>query len=47
MCLGKNYDFAKKGDYDLKGFPEPVPIYLVAWQGGLNAPSSAGDGETA
>lgn len=38
MCTGKSYKFDKKGDYELKGFPEPVPIYLVEWAGGLNAP---------
>lgn len=32
MCVGKSYDFAKKGDYELKGFAELVPIYLVEWQ---------------
>ncbi len=45
MCSGKNYDFAKKGDYDLKGFAEPVPIYLVAWQGGLNASLAVSEDE--
>jgi len=29
MCTGKSFEFSKKGEYDLKGFPEPVPIYLV------------------
>ena len=47
MCTGKNYDFAKKGDYDLKGFAEPVPIYLVAWQGGIKAPEAASEDEPA
>jgi adenylate cyclase len=47
MCVGKKYGFAKKGDFDLKGFPEPVPIYLVAWQGGLNAPETASEEEPA
>lgn len=32
MCTGKSYKFSKKGEYDLKGFPEPVPIYLVGWK---------------
>lgn len=38
MCAGKNYKFSKKGEYELKGFPEPVPIFLVDWSVGLNAP---------
>ncbi len=38
MCTGKNYKFSKKGEYELKGFPEPVPIFLVDWSVGLNAP---------
>ena len=29
MCAGKSYAFTKKGDYELKGFAEPVPVYLV------------------
>ncbi len=40
MCTGKSYKFAKKGDYELKGFPELVPIFLLEWKGGLNAPVS-------
>jgi adenylate cyclase len=38
MCTGKNYKFSKKGEYELKGFSEPVPIFLVDWSIGLNAP---------
>lgn len=34
MCTGKSFKFSKKGEYDLKGFPEPVPIYLVGWKSG-------------
>ena len=33
LCSGKDYEFSKKGEYDLKGFEQPVPIYLVAWSG--------------
>ena len=33
LCSGKDYQFSKKGDYDLKGFEQPVPIYLVGWSG--------------
>jgi adenylate cyclase len=40
MCTGKSYKFAKKGEYELKGFPEPVPIFLVEWKGGLNGPEA-------
>jgi class 3 adenylate cyclase len=38
MCTGKNYKFSKKGEYELKGFPEPVPIFLMDWSVGLNTP---------
>ena len=38
MCSGKSFEFSKKGEYELKGFTEPVPIFLVDWAGGLNAP---------
>jgi class 3 adenylate cyclase len=41
MCVGKEFSFSKKGDYDLKGFPEPVPIYLAEWQ----SPASLSAGE--
>jgi adenylate cyclase len=41
MCVGKSYAFAKKGDYDLKGFAEPVPVYLLEWQTGMTVPSAA------
>jgi len=47
MCVGKHYRFAKKGDYDLKGFADPVPIYLLAWEGGLNAPADTTTVDTA
>ncbi|MBT5111068.1 MAG: adenylate/guanylate cyclase domain-containing protein [Rhodospirillaceae bacterium] len=32
MCSGKNFDFEKKGDYELKGFDDLVPIYLCEWR---------------
>ena len=38
MCVGKEFVFSKKGDYDLKGFPEPVPIYLAKWQSPVELP---------
>jgi class 3 adenylate cyclase len=38
MCVGKQYAFTKKGDYELKGFSEPVPIYLLDWQSDADAP---------
>lgn len=46
-CSGKGFTFTKKGDYDLKGFDEPVPIYLTAWKGSMSAPASAADGKAA
>jgi len=27
------------GGYDLKGFADPVPIYLLAWEDALDAPA--------
>ena len=33
LCSGKDFNFDKKGDYELKGFEQPGPIYLVAWSG--------------
>ena len=41
MCVGKSYSFAKKGDYELKGFEEPVPIFLTEWQGSVAVPDEA------
>ena len=41
MCVGKSYSFTKKGDYELKGFEEPVPIFLVEWQGAAAEPGAA------
>lgn len=41
MCSGKSFEFSKKGDYELKGFAEPVPIFLVDWQRGLHAPEKS------
>ncbi len=46
-CSGKGFTFSKKGDYELKGFDELVPIYLTAWKGGMNTPSAVADGEAA
>jgi hypothetical protein len=45
--VGKQYAITKKGDFDLKGFAEPVPVYLVAGQGGVTAPEAAGQDEPA
>ena len=33
LCSGKDFSFNRKGEYELKGFDQPVPIYLVAWNG--------------
>ena len=46
-CSGKGFTFTKKGDYDLKGFDEPVPIYLTTWKGSMSAPSAVASGEAA
>jgi adenylate cyclase len=32
MSSGKDFEFGKKGDYELKGFDELVPIYLCEWR---------------
>lgn len=47
MCSGKSFTFTKKGDYDLKGFDEPVSIFLMQWQGGMHAPGAVASGEAA
>lgn len=41
MCAGKNYGFMKKGDFELKGLDEPVPIFLVEWQAATTVPGEA------
>ncbi|NKB58255.1 MAG: hypothetical protein GKS00_18165 [Alphaproteobacteria bacterium] len=41
MCMGKDYGFSKKGDYELKGFAEPIPIFLLEWQSGATVPDTA------
>jgi len=46
-CSGKGFTFTKKGDYELKGFDEPVPIYLTEWKGSMSAPSAVASGEAA
>ncbi len=41
MCMGKSYAFSKKGDFELKGFAEPIPIYLLEWQNNMAVSSAA------
>ena len=41
MCAGKSYGLSKKGDYELKGFDQPVPIFLVEWQTTAAMPDEA------
>ena len=42
MCAGKKtYGFMKKGDFELKGFDGPVPVFLVEWQAAMAAPGEA------
>jgi class 3 adenylate cyclase len=31
LCLGKSFRFESAGTAELKGFPEPVPLYRVVW----------------
>jgi adenylate cyclase len=40
MCMEKQYRVTMKGAFDLKGFAEPVPVYLVAWQGTFETPEA-------
>jgi adenylate cyclase len=32
LCLGKQFTFVERGPVPLKGIPEPVPVYAVAWR---------------
>ena len=32
LTIGKGIDFESRGAIGLKGFPEPVPLYSVAWK---------------
>ena len=32
LCLGKRFGFAERGAIPLKGMPEPVHVYTVAWR---------------
>mgnify|MGYP002529051139 CR=1 FL=1 len=41
--VGNAFKLAEMGNRDFKGFAEPVPIYLVSWQGGLDAPETASE----
>jgi class 3 adenylate cyclase len=40
MCIGKQYRITQKGAFNLKGFAEPVPVYLLAWKGTFEAPEA-------
>jgi class 3 adenylate cyclase len=31
VCLGKNLPFQERGAVELRGFPEPIRVYEVAW----------------
>lgn len=33
LTIGKGVSFESRGQIGLKGFPEPVPLYCVAWDG--------------
>ncbi len=32
LCLGKRFNFVERGPLPLKGLPQPVPVYAVAWR---------------
>ncbi len=33
LAVGKKIDFAERGMIALKGFPDPVRLYEVGWEG--------------
>ncbi len=41
VSVGKQYAFTKKGDYQVKGYPEPVPIFLLDWKSSAEATGAA------
>ena len=32
ICAGKNYNFLKRGGYQMKGFDEDIVLFEVAWK---------------
>jgi adenylate cyclase len=32
LCLGKQFTFVERGPVPLKGIPDPVPVFAVAWR---------------
>jgi class 3 adenylate cyclase len=32
LAMGKQFDFVERGPTALKGIPEPVQVYAVAWR---------------
>jgi len=32
LCIGKEFAFAPRGPFELKGFDEPVPLFEVFWR---------------
>lgn len=32
LCIGKSIEFQERGETELKGFAEPVPLYSIVWR---------------
>lgn len=47
LCAGKNYKFASRGGYAMKGFDGDITLYEVVWDEDLFARKQAGDAPTA
>ncbi|MBF0335145.1 MAG: adenylate/guanylate cyclase domain-containing protein, partial [Alphaproteobacteria bacterium] len=43
LAAGKGFQFGSQGDHDLKGFPEPVPLYEILWNPAIAAASPSTD----
>ena len=41
ICAGKELRFANRGEFEMKGFAEPVTLYQVEWGDGATATAAA------
>jgi class 3 adenylate cyclase len=32
LCTGKGFSFSDRGEFEAKGFEEPVRVYEVSWR---------------
>ncbi len=47
ICAGKDFKFSKQGNYDMKGFAEPITLFEVLWEESpANDAQHATQGET-